>query len=720
MNSLQSRRTGVFILLWLILGGLLGQNVSRAAIPNSLVAYYPFISNVNDESGNGLNGYIAGGIVFGTDRFGIEGRTAVFNGANSKITVPNSPALRLPEGTWSVWIKPAGGTLYPYIIDQDTYGSTQDGHLELNPDNSVSFCIEDDIEHDYKRVMTDAGAAPLDQWTNIVVTWGGGGMKIYINGLLISANSYVKGITSPGDLVIGSNFANYQNPGAPWFNGAIDDIRIYDRALSNAEIQALYGLVAYYPFNGNAYDESGNGHHGNILGGLAFGMDRFGAVVSGAAFNGIDTKITVPNSPALRLTEGTWSVWIKPEGGASHPYIIDQDTYGWTQDGHLELHPDNSVSFIIEDDIDHNYKYLSTAAGAAPQNQWTNIVATWGSEGMKLYVNGVLVSTNSYSKGITSPGDLVIGSNFANYQNPGAPWFNGSIDDIRIYDRALSNTEIQALYGANNPPIAKCKDLELVANGQCQAFIVAKDVDNGSCDPDGDQLTYSVDFAGPFQVGDIRYVTLTVGDGKGGMDSCMAKVTVVDKTSPVPDLAVLPALTGECSVDVTAIPTAWDNCSGRLNAATTDPLHYTAQGTYTVTWTYDDHHGNIATQSQNVIVKDTIPPVISQIAASPNEFWPPNHKLMPVTISVFASDNCATLPQSEIVKVTCNEPINGPGDGNTDPDWLLTGKLSLNLRSERDGNGNGRIYTITVLCKDAAGNSTLKDVTVTVPKSKGK
>jgi hypothetical protein len=272
----------------------------------------------------------------------------------------------------------------------------------------------------------------------------------------------------------------------------------------------------------------------------------------------------------------------------------------------------------------------------------------------------------------------------------------------------------------NLPPIAKCIDIEIAANAQCQAFISAKDVDNGSSDPDDDPLTYSLDFAGPFLLGETRNVIMSVEDGKGGKDSCVAKVTVIDKTPPVPDLAVLPTLSGECGVDSTTAPTAWDDCSGRIVGITSDPVHYSVQGTYTITWTYDDRHGNIAIQMQTVIVKDTLPPVMSQISASPNEFWPPNHKLMPVAISVAATDNCTALPQSEIVKVTCNEPVNGPGDGNTDPDWVLTGKLSLNVRSERSGTGNGRVYTITVACTDAAGNSALKDVTVTVPKSKGK
>jgi hypothetical protein len=68
-----------------------------------------------------------------------------------------------------------------------------------------------------------------------------------------------------------------------------------------------------------------------------------------------------------------------------------------------------------------------------------------------------------------------------------------------------------------------------------------------------------------------------------------------------------------------------------------------------------------------------------------------------------------------LTPVASNEPENGGSDGDTSPDWLITGKLTLDLRSERAGNGSGRIYTITVRCKDASGNSSTRNVTVKVP-----
>lgn len=116
--------------------------------------------------------------------------------------------------------------------------------------------------------------------------------------------------------------------------------------------------------------------------------------------------------------------------------------------------------------------------------------------------------------------------------------------------------------------------------------------------------------------------------------------------------------------------------------------------------------------------RDTTPPVISSLTASPTTLWPPNHQMVAVTLTPVATDNVG-VTSLKIVSVTSNEPDNGLGDGDTPNDIQVTGNLTLNLRAERSGTGNGRIYTITVEARDAAGNATTRSVTVTVPKSQG-
>ena len=90
---------------------------------------------------------------------------------------------------------------------------------------------------------------------------------------------------------------------------------------------------------------------------------------------------------------------------------------------------------------------------------------------------------------------------------------------------------------------------------------------------------------------------------------------------------------------------------------------------------------------------------------------------MPVVVSVSASDQCGGSVSCRIVNVTSNEPEDGLGDGDTSPDWEITGDLTLKVRAERAGTGTGRVYTIRIVCVDASGNQTTSTVTVTVPKS---
>jgi hypothetical protein len=109
--------------------------------------------------------------------------------------------------------------------------------------------------------------------------------------------------------------------------------------------------------------------------------------------------------------------------------------------------------------------------------------------------------------------------------------------------------------------------------------------------------------------------------------------------------------------------------------------------------------------------------VIVSASASPNRLFPPNHKLVPVTISVTHQGGDVSC---KITNVTSNQPINGKGDGNTSPDWIITGDLTLLLRAERAGNiKTDRVYTITVQCADIFGNTTTTTVSVTVPHDNG-
>lgn len=180
-------------------------------------------------------------------------------------------------------------------------------------------------------------------------------------------------------------------------------------------------------------------------------------------------------------------------------------------------------------------------------------------------------------------------------------------------------------------------------------------------------------------------------------------------------------VTVSASVDVCSATASVDNLSSDRYG---DPIMLAQEpegpyvlGSTMVTLTGTDWRGEANSCQATVKVVDTTPPSISSVSASPNVLWPANHKMVPVAVGVTVADACDAGVSNScmIVSVTSNEPVNGPDDGNTSPDWQITGNLTVNLRAERSGMGSGRIYTVTVACTDTSGNSSTKAVAVTVP-----
>ena len=174
---------------------------------------------------------------------------------------------------------------------------------------------------------------------------------------------------------------------------------------------------------------------------------------------------------------------------------------------------------------------------------------------------------------------------------------------------------------------------------------------------------------------------------------------------------------GSSDPDGDALSFTWTGPFGTATGVT--PTVTLPLGTHVITLTVTDSLGASSTDTVKVRIVAATPPVITSVTASPNRLWPPNHKMVPVTVTVSATDICSRTVDCEISSVSSNEPVNGQGDGNTTPDWAITGKLTVDLRAERSGKGSGRVYTITVRCIDAAGNSATKSVNVTVPHDRG-
>lgn len=176
--------------------------------------------------------------------------------------------------------------------------------------------------------------------------------------------------------------------------------------------------------------------------------------------------------------------------------------------------------------------------------------------------------------------------------------------------------------------------------------------------------------------------------------------------------------TGSSDPDGDALDYIWTNSFGSASGETS--MVSLPLGNHTVTLTVTDPSSASDSDAVSVQVVDTTPPVIGDTAASPNILWPPNHRMVPVTVSVSASDLCDASSSCRIISAASSEPDNGKGDGNTAPDVVITGDLTVQLRAERSGMGNGRVYTLEIQCLDHSGNSSNRLVTVNVPHSRGK
>lgn len=217
-------------------------------------------------------------------------------------------------------------------------------------------------------------------------------------------------------------------------------------------------------------------------------------------------------------------------------------------------------------------------------------------------------------------------------------------------------------------------------------------------------------------------VTWSSTDASSNTGTATQLVTVVDTTAPV--VTPPPAITAECTGPAgtpvsLGLATAVDACDASLvignNAPPLFPL-----GATVVTWSARDDSSNVGTATQLVRIVDTTPPTLS-FAVTPDMLWPPNHRLELIRASIQVADVCDPNPTVRLLSVVSNEPDNGRGDGNTDNDiqgaQIGTDDREFLLRSERSGNGDGRIYTITYEARDASGNATVRSATVVVPKS---
>ncbi len=437
---------------------------SQSFLTNGLVAYYPFNGNANDASGNGING-IASAVTQTANRFGGTEGAYLFNSSSSVVTVPGLASTNLSAMTLSAWVKPTG---FPSpsgsIINKYAAftGSQTDYGLMLFSDLRVHFT---NVRHGSDHDITTTNSLSLDRWYHVAVTLDSAGTgTIWVNGVLQARGDVFPLVPPASEPVRIGQMVTASGSVADNFIGSIDDVRIYNRALSDSEVQQLYayesqpslttGLVAYYPFDGNADDASGNGKNG-VASGVAASTNRFGYTGSAYQFNGSSSVVTIAPLSSTSLSAMTLSAWIRPtavppvQGSIMNKWAAFTDSLN---DWGLLVYSEMRVHFANYDHVSGAGKEV-VSTNSLSLGQWYHIVATVDSAGAgTIWVNGVLQGRASMYRPVPPSAEAVRIGQMVTASGAIVDTFSGSIDDVRIYNRALSAAEVQELYAQESQP----------------------------------------------------------------------------------------------------------------------------------------------------------------------------------------------------------------------------------------------------------------------------
>jgi hypothetical protein len=239
---------------------------------------------------------------------------------------------------------------------------------------------------------------------------------------------------------------------------------------SIAQTNLSPGLMAYYPFNGTAMDESGNNNH-PIFNNATLTNDRLGNTNSAYHFNGINNYIRIKNSPFLNSKKNiALSVWVRPTGfyyDICHASQILSKGGGNYMDGSYALRYDDALysqgngcsGDRLSDSTHMNFRGTGTGVQAyspfIQKNKWYNLVYINDGDTAKLYVDCELKYAVAFKEIFTNNDDLFIGKS----DDELFPfWLNADVDDIRIYNRALSAQEIKLLCYADKKDEVKKVD----------------------------------------------------------------------------------------------------------------------------------------------------------------------------------------------------------------------------------------------------------------------
>jgi hypothetical protein len=440
-----------------------------APVPAGLVSWWRGEGNANDAVG-GKHGTLQGDTTFVA---GKVGQGFGLDGAGDMVATP----LILPSvGTIEMWVKPTNLASPSTQILAGTHSADSSNRLWIAhfgpdgwpgyPPNSVSINLGSGPTNDITIPTPLANGV----WTHLALAYDyvGSSHKLYVNGALAGSSTTPRSQPT-GALRIGGVTSDF---GQTWFfNGAIDDLSVYNRALSLTEIQAIHsagsagkcgstpppqsvcapvpaGLVSWWRGEGTPNDSVG-GNHGTLQNGTTFAAGMVGQAFS---LDGADDYINVPDPPgnaSLNLDYVTVEMWLKPTPPNDHMFPFDKRTTNvWTGEYAMLMRSNGQFQTVVDAGapsyIDPGDGSIFESAAIVPMNQWSHFAMTWDGSTLKAYINGNLAITDAGSGSVVTNSDpLRIGA-----RADLVSFYKGQIDEFSIYNRPLSQAEIQAIHTA--------------------------------------------------------------------------------------------------------------------------------------------------------------------------------------------------------------------------------------------------------------------------------
>jgi hypothetical protein len=377
------------------------------------------------------------------------------------VKIPDAAIQRPSQLSVEAWLKPASGNARSGAVFKSTDQSWTDGWgLYYRNNGTINFFVNNST--------TGAVSTPVtyNAWVHIVATYDGATIKLYKNGLLAASLAYstpISHATQP--LRIGSAQGN----GGATYNwiGNIDEVAIYPAALSQTRIQAHYSRGRSYQntildsspasfwrlgeASGTSAADSKGSNTGTYAGSPTLG--QAGALAgdsdSSVGFNSTSQNLSVPDSASLRPSSITVEAWIKPDSATIADFdspLMKTSNDNWT-DGYGFYYRSSGtlIGFFV-----NSWGGGGTTAAIA-LDQWTHVVGTYDGATVSLYLNGALAASRSFGSGIPqSTNALYIGSGTtgSGAAGPAGYYWGGGVDDVAVYSRALTATEVQLHYDA--------------------------------------------------------------------------------------------------------------------------------------------------------------------------------------------------------------------------------------------------------------------------------